>query len=361
MISEFWLTSVAAFGSVDQPTPDPHAIYSALSTPSPITPIGNLLASFNFQDGNSSPATTEQDLHSDSGDSLHDILSTSITKALLNKYGTWTLTYLNLAENKEKNPELWSLLASGLRLAKTQPLIIPGWIGGSLSPSLIAEAWVGSQQAFGALWKSPLTFPATGFVLHPVLDTNAAVTPLKTAGSVSFSPKVHAHTLQRSVSSPRPSLYLTRTKKAPIKRKDAKKPYNLATFLNLTLRISVQCIMGYQTAESDLFGALHQIWEALLAVEPNKTYILLWYDPDQGSSRRLPSLRQGEQFPLQRNSIEFRYVAEWKLAWFSDLTTVRFRIGHDKPITSYLENSRVFNRVDDLEGLLPPRLCGSAA
>jgi hypothetical protein len=106
MISEFWLASVAAFGSVYQPTPDPHTIYSALSKPSPITPIGNLLASFNFQHGSSSPATTEQDLHSDSSDSLHDVLSTSIAKALLNKYGTWTLTYLNLAKNKEKNPEL---------------------------------------------------------------------------------------------------------------------------------------------------------------------------------------------------------------------------------------------------------------
>jgi hypothetical protein len=45
-------------------------------------------------------------------------------------------------------------------------------------------------------------------------------------------------------------------------------------------------------------------------------------------------------------------MAERKLAWFSDLTTVRFRIGYDKPITSYLENSRFFNCVDDLEGRL---------
>jgi hypothetical protein len=45
-------------------------------------------------------------------------------------------------------------------------------------------------------------------------------------------------------------------------------------------------------------------------------------------------------------------VAEWKLAWFSNLTTVRFRLGHDKPITAYLENLRVFNRLDNLEGQL---------
>jgi hypothetical protein len=40
------------------------------------------------------------------------------------------------------------------------------------------------------------------------------------------------------------------------------------------------------------------------------------------------------------------------LAWFSDLTSIRFRLGHDKLITSYLENSRVFTRVDDLESTL---------
>jgi hypothetical protein len=103
----------------------------------------------------------------------------------------------------------------------------------------------------------------------------------------------------------------------------------------------VQGIKGYQDAESELFAALQQIREALLSVDPNKTHILPWYDPYQGLCRRLPALRQGDKFPQQKNSMEYRYVAKWRLAWFFYFTMVRFRLGHDKPITAYLEKLRV--------------------
>jgi hypothetical protein len=50
--------------------------------------------------------------------------------------------------------------------------------------------------------------------------------------------------------------------------------------------------------------------------------------------------------------MEARYVAEWKLAWFSDPTVLRFRLGHDKPANSYLDHQRVFSRLDELEATL---------
>jgi hypothetical protein len=141
LFSEFWLAPVTVFGSVYRPSANPNDIYSNTTPPTPITPIGSLLATFNFQHGNSSPATKEADLHSDSGDRL----STVLAKEVVAQYGTWTLAYLNLAEHKRKNRELWTLQVSGLRLTKTNPTLIPGWVGLSLSPSLIADAWVGSQ------------------------------------------------------------------------------------------------------------------------------------------------------------------------------------------------------------------------
>jgi hypothetical protein len=108
---------------------------------------------------------------------------------------------------------------------------------------------------------------------------------IKTTGLVSFSPEPpKASDLPPCpAKSPRPALYLTRSKKAPIQRKGTKKPYKSVTFLRLTLPIAVQGIKGFQTAESDLFAALHEIWETLLSVDPNKTHILPWYDPDQGT------------------------------------------------------------------------------
>jgi hypothetical protein len=62
--------------------------------------------------------------------------------------------------------------------------------------------------------------------------------------------------------------------------------------------------------------------------------------------RRLPSLPQGDTFPATRNSMEARYVAEWKLK------KLRFRVGHDKPIQFYLEHPRLFNRLKALEATL---------
>jgi hypothetical protein len=102
MFAEFWLASVAVFGSVYRPSADPNAIYSNITPPTPITPSGSLLATFNFQHIDSSPATKEANLHSDSGDSLHDVPSTALAKGVVAQYGTWTLAYLNLAEHKQK-------------------------------------------------------------------------------------------------------------------------------------------------------------------------------------------------------------------------------------------------------------------
>jgi hypothetical protein len=231
----------------------------------------------------------------------------------------------------EKAPIVWHILHTGIRLAKTKPLQIPGWIDDNLPSSLIADAWVGAQETFGALW-------------------------LKLSPGVTFSPQVTnpyaTGTKEPPKASPRPTLYLTRIKKSPQARKSAKKAYTTVTFLHLTIPIAVQGLKGFAEAEAALFSAIHEIWEALLSVGPHKTHILPWYEPDQGMGRRFPSLRQGDTFPTSRNSMEARYVAEWKLVWFSDSTVLRFRLGHDKPIHIYMDHQRVFNHIDDLEATL---------
>jgi hypothetical protein len=209
----------------------------------------------------------------------------------------------------EKSPIVWHILHTGIRLAKTTPLKIPGWIDDDLPSSLIADAWVGcAQKTFGALWvKQP-----------PSVLTFSPQVPNPYATATKETPKA----------SPRPALYLTRTKKAPQARKSAKQAYTTATYLHLTIPISVQGIKAFAKAEAALFSAIQDIWEALLSVGPHKTHILPWYESDQGKGRRLSSLRQGDTFPTSHNSMEARYVAEWKLAWFSDSMVLRFRLGH---------------------------------
>jgi hypothetical protein len=145
---------------------------------------------------------------------------------------------------------------------------------------------------------------------------------------------------------------VTKSKKAPQARKAAKQQYSKNTFLHLTIPIAVQGIKGFTSAEEELFKAVHEIWEAILSIEPHKTHILPWFEPIHGMGRRLTSLQQGDQFPTSRNNMKACYIAEWRLAWFSDPTVLRFRVGHDKPIQFYLDHPRIFNRLDDLEATL---------
>jgi hypothetical protein len=122
--------------------------------------------------------------------------------------------------------------------------------------------------------------------------------------------------------------------------------------LHLTIYIAVKGVKGFVTAEEECFKAVHEIWETILSIEPHKTPILPWLEPIHGMGRRLPSLRQGVTFPVTRNSMEACYVAEWKLAWFSDQTILRFIVGQDKPIQFYLEHPCLFNRLEVLEATL---------
>jgi hypothetical protein len=58
-------------------------------------------------------------------------------------------------------------------------------------------------------------------------------------------------------------------------------------------------------------------------------------------------LKQGDTPPANRYAIEQKYVEQWKIGWYSDSTELRFRLGHDKELDRYLDNSRVSNLVEE--------------
>jgi hypothetical protein len=165
---EFWIPSIEVFGSVYLPKNISKSIYSKADAPIPITPLGNIYIKHSPQNVDTRPITSEDDLHSDDGTGLHDILSSQKAKAMLQANSTWRAAYTNLASLPVKSPEAWYILGTGIRLAKTKPLQIPGWIDDDLSSSLLADAWVGAQETFGALWKTP----STGVTFSPEVKTS---------------------------------------------------------------------------------------------------------------------------------------------------------------------------------------------
>jgi hypothetical protein len=255
---EFWISAVQVFGAVYLPANITKTIYSKKNPPAPITPLGKIYSKHDRDNPATHPVTSEDDLHSDDGTGLHDILSEQTSKAMLKSNITWRATYTNLARLTEKSTAVWHLLNTGIRLAKTQPIQIPGWIDEDLASSLIADAWVGAQETFGALWTPP---PGVTFSPQVAEPAPGKKTPTKAC--------------------PRLFLYITRTKKAPKVKKPPKTTYSTVTFLHLSLPIAVQGVKGFADAETELFAAVHGIWEAFLSVEPHKTHILPWFEPGQ--------------------------------------------------------------------------------
>jgi hypothetical protein len=208
-----------------------------VNDPIPITPLlGNIYIKHSPQNVDTRPVTSDDDLHSDDGSGLHDILSSQKAKAILHVSSTWRAAYANLASLPEKSFDTWHILSTGIRLAKTKPLLILGWTDDELTSSLLAGAWVGGQETFGALWK----IPTPGVTFSPQVET--LQTDAKTSTVTPARPKA----------SPRPYLYATRTKKAPPARKAIKPQYSKNTFLHLTIPIAVQGVKGFATAEEEI-------------------------------------------------------------------------------------------------------------
>jgi hypothetical protein len=173
-VVEFWIAAIDVFGSAYLPKHSNKSIYSKANDPIHITPLDNIYTKHSSQNVDTRPVTSEDDLHSDDRSGLQDILSSQKASAILCVNSTWRAAYTNLASLTDKSPDTWNILSTGIRLAKTKPLMIPGWIEDKRSSSLLADAWVGAQETFGALWKT------TGVTFCPqvkTMDTEEKATP----------------------------------------------------------------------------------------------------------------------------------------------------------------------------------------
>jgi hypothetical protein len=335
---KFWIAAVEVFGAVYLPANTTKTIYSKTNKPTPITPLRKIYMKHNRDNLATQPVTSEGDLHSDNGTGLQNILSEQPSKAILKANITWRATYTNLARLTEKSTAVLHLLNTGIRLAKPQPIQIPGWVDEDLVSSLIADTWVGAQETFGALRAKP----PPGVTFSPQVEEPAQGT--------NNPPKA----------SPRPSLYITHIKKAPKAKKTPKKSYTTVTFL---LSLSpLQC----KESKDSLMPKQNCSWRSM---KSGKLFF--------PSNRTRPTFFRGsnqtkewdEGFRLFDKVIpSLPPVTAWRLAtspngsWPGLPTLPSFASAldmtnqsmstltiKDKPVNVYLDHQRVFNRLDDLE------------
>jgi hypothetical protein len=104
------------------------------------------------------PFQTSEKLFEAGDQGAHNIMQKALT--LLSKHKTWEVLFMHLSKLKVRSAEELTTVEMGLlRLAKTQPNYIPGWVQNKLKSSTIADGWVGAQKVYGFLWQSSIKVP----------------------------------------------------------------------------------------------------------------------------------------------------------------------------------------------------------
>ena len=308
------------------------------------------------------PFNTSDELFIQGSDGAHDALQKAAL--MLPEYKTWEIFFAKLCVVEERDPEQNDLLEIGLRLSSTKPSIIPGWVDTKLKSSQIADGWVGAQKVFGSLWH-PTNAPAeqkkTSFESSVKTSSKTSAltsavrtskySPLKTpiTSKTSTEEKSNLETTNDPAAKKPSPFFKARALKPPKKQKKMGKSTKFKTHLKFSLPISLTNREDYVSVEKEIFRVLHTIWDSILAIDPRNVFLLSWHERDEN---KFPPIRQASTKPASRFAIEQKYVEEWKIGWYSDSTTIRFRIGHEKEIDHYLGNTRLCTLVEESMGSL---------
>jgi hypothetical protein len=85
---------------------------------------------------------------------VHDPLQKGLL--LVPRFGTWNALFTHLLHVTERTQDAQELVNLAVRLSKTGPLQMSGWVQNKLKSSTVAAGWVGAQKLFGSLWHSLL-------------------------------------------------------------------------------------------------------------------------------------------------------------------------------------------------------------
>jgi hypothetical protein len=348
---EFWIGVVDALRAEylgdDTPT-----VFNAKDKPMPNSKAGRSLLLSLSHDRFIKPFQNSEELFQTGPQGAHDIMQKALSS--LSRHKTWEALFTNLSKLKSRLVEENALVEMGLRLAKTQPKHIPGWVQDELKSSTIADRWVRAQKVYGSLWHSAIkvsfgdqstSTELTSAIKAPKYSAVTAVKDTATHNAIEELPTLLSPVTQ----APLTSFYKARTRVAPKTKNKPGKKTKYKTYLKISLPISSTLKESYDEVQKEVFRVLHVVWEALLSIDSRNVFILSWKDNED---IKYAPLKQGDTLLANRYAIEQKYVKQWKIGWHSDSTELRFRLGDDKELDQYLDNSRVCNVMDEAMGTL---------
>jgi hypothetical protein len=147
--AEYWIGAVDAIGAEylgdDTPT-----VFDTRDKPMPNSAIGRKFLLGRPVDKRIMGFENSEDLFQRGSGGAHDIMQTA--RLLLPKHKSWEAMFIALSQSDPRTPTENDIIEMGLRLAKTKPARIPGWVLNQLKSSTIADGWVGAQKVYGSMW-----------------------------------------------------------------------------------------------------------------------------------------------------------------------------------------------------------------
>jgi hypothetical protein len=338
VMTELWLASITVFGFTKKVIP---VVFAKTDKIAPTT------TAWKERDTAQAKGFTKDDLFKEGSDSAHDLCRATKNKLL--KEGQdlvhWYTLFKKTNDKTDLTKEESKALYLAMKLAKTDPLLLVGWNDGYLQANEITTAWAGAYKLFGGAWKALVKFQG---VEKPA---SAIKTPKYSAATVSTEANEAAietdvETVEEEIPSTvkKNPYYVERKPPQPPKGKEKKKSWKHVTFLKARLSAYWDSnSMNYGQAMTLMLTEWVRMIDILIDKDPLCTVIVPWSDTDFG---RAPLTKKSTK-PVSKDGVAKKYADDFFLSKRQGGQFIRFRLGHNKPISWYLESPDVMKELEE--------------
>jgi hypothetical protein len=335
-LSELWIASIDIFG--DTRNSNPVAIvFKKSQAIIPVTTAWLAQKPLNTEGFNSETIFSE-------GTGAHDLCQK--VKIRLLTGNNWLIVFRAAANKQEKltaNEQLALDLAK--KLALTDPSVLTGWNGDDLHENDISSAWAAAYTLFGCAWKSGVKFgdsPAPKGTTHP--EPKSSMKTPKFAGQPTTDPTTEA-TSPNPINPLTNPYYVEKLPPAPPKSATKIKVWKEVTYLKAKLSTYWdRDTTTYGQAMTKMLNEWGTLLDVLFARDPSGTVVSAWSQTDL----RTPPLNRDSKKPITKESVSRIYSDEFYMSQRPGTQFIRFRLGHKKPISYYLESDTVQNSLEEL-------------
>jgi hypothetical protein len=235
----------------------------------------------------------------------------------------------------ELNDQEQKALDLATKMALPDPELLGSWKGDDLQETEISLAWAGAYQLFGGVWR--------GSSRQGNRPPSALKTPRFSATTVEGPTEEQAKEKVPKDLNANP-YYVERQPPVAPKRKGKEKVWKEVTYVKARLSAFWdRDSMTYGQAMTAVLKEWATLVEILCARDPSGTAVVAWSTADL----RTTPLTKDSKKPANKDAVARIYTDEFYLTTRPGTQYIRFRLGHKKPMSFYLESDHVTNSLEE--------------